>query len=97
MRLPRCTTSDTYNSFPTNTKSLNGHHETKTYFSKIHHPYFICIIIHQFGCKKKHDALVVEFPIVSEPVAITSGPKEQLLSNSKKVGIIKGKGIVIMI
>ena len=35
----------------------------------------------QFGCKNKQDGLVVEFPLVSEPIAITSGPQEHLFAS----------------
>ena len=41
----------------------------------------LLLVFLQFGCDNKPDGLVVEFPIVSEPVAITSGPNEHLFAS----------------
>ena len=41
----------------------------------------LALVFLQFGCENKRDGLVVEFPIVSEPIAITSGPKEHLFAS----------------
>lgn len=41
----------------------------------------LVVAFFQFGCKHDGDGLVVEFPIVSESVAITSGPKEHLFAS----------------
>jgi len=39
------------------------------------------IVVFQFGCKNIGDKLVVEFPKVSEPIAITSDPDEHLFAS----------------
>lgn len=41
----------------------------------------LLITISFFSCNQSHNGLVVKFPIVSEPIAITSGPLEHLFAS----------------
>lgn len=39
------------------------------------------ILLSCLNCNQNHNGLIIKFPIVSEPIAITSGPKEHLFAS----------------